>query len=498
MAYLDSQKVVALDKLSGKHDAYFYRYLWVSSDPKLRDDFISVLYYHCHLLSDQGAYGTFTMVKPDLIRIDMRDYGWDQSNKLGVWEQAQKIDPYFHAPIKFLEDSKDTVYWPGGVDPTDGKEYEKGAWPTQRKVGDKAFTAAPNLPKEAIDGLRETLYTESPILMAEWFFVQTARQVSIRNAETGFAYYDFTGIKDRDSYFKLLGVDEKAATRLFRELRAVVEKSGISQQNRQVVALGATSGKVWGTLDVFDESAKGVAKENLRRGEFAHDAEEWYGHNPLGLPLTALFDKNGKTQATAPDKIGPDDSALNTARDHRVHVNLCMRCHGVGKDHLMPIDDWARKTFKAGGRLKLQDPDKKVTQELQAQYLRDIQSEIDEDRRVYSRAVAAVTVNKKNPKGMTVAAITKLYAEAFHRYVDDGVSLEDAAREYGVKSAEWLKGLERYQITKGRTENAFTNFVSDPPTRMKRIHFENSYQLGATIAAGLSPAELPQKRKARP
>ncbi len=469
----------------------------MDSAAKDRENTLAVLYYHVHLLSDQGSYGKFAMVSPDVIRIDLRDYGWDRNNKLVVWEQAQKIDYVFTAKIEYLEDAVARVYWPGGTDPKDKKFYAKGSYRTRFKKDSKAFTYAPNIAAADAEGLRKILYTEVPILNAEWFFVQTARQLSISNEVTGFGYYDFLGIKDRQDFFDLVGLDEKKAVKLLAEHRAVVVDSGVSQQNRQTVTLGGTTGPVHGTLDTFVQRGRGIARLNLRRGEFKHNAEEWYGHNPLGLPITIANDDKGVLASTVPDKIGPAKSPLVVGKDTRIHPNLCMVCHGLAKnDHLMTIDDWTRKAFTQG-EAALLDKNKKVQLELQSQYLRDLKSEIEDDRRKYARAVALVTRSKKFPAGMTTAQITKLYMELWNREVESPFTVADVARKLGTTEVKFTTNLKRYQITKGRTENIFLDLLK-PKGTLPRLDFEESYQFMSTIAAGLSPAELPQKRKVKP
>jgi len=491
-SYEDALRLKAVDLASGKHEAKFYRYLWIPEDEKHREEFVTVLYYHVHLLSDQGSYGTFTMLAPNLIRIDVREYGWDK--RFDVWEKSANIDRFFHAKKVFLEDAYEVVRGPARFNPKLKKMMPGVLRRVRKQAGTKVADVAPTLPREEMDGLRKILETESPILNAEWFFVQTARQVSIRNTEDGFGYYDFLGIKDRNTFFKLVGVHEDEAVKRFRELREVVTRSGISKQNRQVLRLGAISGGVWGTLDTFDQSGKGVAKSTLKRGEFKHNAEEWYGPNPLELPITFLSDDKGVKQGTAPDKVGGDKSALNIGNDPRIHVNLCMRCHGVNKDHLQPIDGWARKRF-APGKAKLQDEDKATLLQLQSQYLRDLNESLDADRLKYSRAVAKVTRSKKHPLGMTVAEATKAYIGALNRYVEEEVTLAKAARELGVTPARFTQALRAYQAKKGRTENILADFLDDPPGSIPRLDWEDAYQFAATLCAGVAPAEILQRGK---
>lgn len=476
-------------------DVPYYRYFWISTKEKDRDDFLIAFKLHLNLLSTQGKIATPILIAPDVIRIDMRDYGWDK--KLEVWERFADLDVYLHTKSKALADLKIKHFWPGGQD---GKTFFKqGRYNLNVKAGQVFQIPAPTLPVNRMYDLRQLTYSEAPMLMAEWFFVQTARQISIRNKDEKVGYYEWLNLKKRDDFFKLTGTNEKTAETIFREWRAVVARSGISQQNRQVVALGATSGRVWGTLDTFTEQGKGIAKRNLRKGEFAHNAEEWYGYLPNGLFVTFLSDNKGVAQASAPDQIGPDDSPLRTGRDARIHANLsCIRCHGIDKDFLKPIDDWARKTFRSGGVLRFQDVDKKVVLELESQYLRDLNRLLFRDRAEYMDAIREVTASQKHPNGLTAPQITKMYGEVWNRYVEQGVTIEDACREMGTTTERFKAGLAKYALPierggQGGGDLVLLSFLDGQ--KLSRLEWEDSYQLACAIAFGLQLPSLIEKRK---
>lgn len=482
-----------LGRLSAE-EAPYIRYFWVSTAEVKRDQFLVAFKFHLNLLSDQGKVATPVMVAPDLIRIDIRDYGWDK--RVEVYERLAELDPIFHVQMKALEAMDVKIFWPGGYD--GDKFYARKRWNLKLKAGQKTAIDAPWLPINRMYDLRSTLFTQAPILMAEWFFVQTCRQISIRNKDEKVGYYNWLGLKDRDSFFKLTGADPKLASKLFREWRAVVDKSGISQQNRQVVAMGSIAGEVWGTLDTFTEQGRGIAKRNLRPGEFAHNAEEWYGSLPNGLFVTFLSDNNGKAQASAPDQIGPDDSALRIGRDARVHANLsCIRCHGPDQDWLKPVDDWARRTFRQGGVLRLQDPDKKVILELDSLYLRDLNRILNRTRSGYVLATHEVTASKLHPNGLSPSAVAKLYGEVWNRYVDTRVSLETAAREIGTTPSILQKSIERYSKTRGGGDLLLDAFIDKPTQRLSRLEWEEAYPLAACIVAGVAIPDLIEERKGK-
>ena len=481
-----------------EHDRRFYRYFW---DPS-RDENFSLAYgLHLNLLSDQPFLVLPVEVVPGLLRIDTRDYGHDK--RLDVFERFAGLDIFFHEKAKAVEESTVKTYWPGGKWDADDKTYESGMHPYKVPAGhilDVAATwtsapveVSPNKFEAAIDVLRRELITETPILNAQWHFAQTARATSIRNRDEKVGYYQWLGIKDRDSFFALTGVDRKVATALFAEHRAVVLRSGIGQQNRQVVRLGSTAGGVWGTLDPFDQSGRGVARRNLRDGEFVHNAERWYGPLPNGLFATLLSSAKGDVQASAPDQIGPDDSPLNTSRDFRVHANLsCIRCHGQS-DWLRPIDDWARTAFRAGGALRFQEAERKVFVELGSQYLRDLNGLLVRDRAGYAAATMQVT-SRPGRAGLTSARVAAAYARAWDDYVQRGLLPSDAARELGVSEQTWLSALRRYSAATGKADLVLSDHLDDPPRPIPRLDWESSYAFAQSILTQY-PVEQAKKVK---
>jgi len=474
-------------------DAHYFRYFRVTTTGKDYDDFLVAFSLHLNLLSTKGVIKHPTPVAPYLLRIDVRDYGWE--DKLGTWEQLAKFDFVYHQKAVVQQETIVRQYWPGGLDPQKGKHYDAAIYRIKKQAGDVIDVHAVWLGQEDVDGLRKTLYTEAPIVDAEWFFVQSARQTSLQNDDApGVGYNDWLGIKSRDDFLKLTGTDRDVAKRVFAEWRAVVDRSGISVQNRQIVAFGGASGKAWGTLDTFAQKGRGVAKRNLRDGEFAHDAEEWIGRLGNGLWVTGLFDKNGKAQASAPDKIGPDDSALNKGRDHRVHANLsCIRCHWTDKDGLKPVNDWARKTFRSSGVLRLADYDKKVLLELESQYLRDLDEVLDDERRLFARAIGRATASKLHPKGLTMAAAAKLYAETWDRYVLAPVTLESGSLELGVAASTLKSAIGKHAKIRGQTDLVLAGFLDGQS--LTRLEWEDSWPLAAALAAGIDPPELTLKEK---
>ena len=467
-------------------DRCHVRYFWVSAAVKDRADLLAAFKLHVNLISRESEMADVAVVQSWLWRIDLRDVEWGPL----VFEHAAAIDPFFHARVKLDQDTVISGFWPGGVDRADGQFYKRGKFTAEKKKGDVIDVAAPWLDAKAVALLREFTSSETPIVEASWFLTQSARQLSLRNKQTGLGYYDFLQVKDRAGYFKLIGLDEQASIQLKREIRAALDLSGVSQQNRQVVRLQSLTGGAWVTLDVKDQAGAGVAVRNLRRGELKHDAEEWYGFLSNNLPATFLADARGVRQDSAPDFVGPDDSPLRAGRDSRIHVNLaCLRCHAG--QVLQPVDDYVRKTFRLPpGTLKLGSVDRKTLLELRRQYLSDLGKWLRKDRADYVDAFRQATVTTDFPKGLEAGAAIKLYARAFHAYADRPVSLDDAARELGVSRAAWLSALKRFAAAKGEVDLALATYLDDPPGSLSRLTWEDAYPIAQLTLKGTVPIEV--------
>lgn len=498
VAYLDLRSIYLEDERRGPlgQDAPYMRYFWVNSEQVHRNSFLVIFCVHLNKLSILGKLRWPSFVCPDVVRIDIRDYGWDTNGVSLVHEKTADLDPVFHQVATVKEDIKLYRAWPV----PGSKKYEPGMYGTRFKKGDKVALPAVWVDNKTADKMRYMACSESPILNAEWWFAQTARQTNIFNVdEPGIGYYDYLALKNRDDFFKLTGTDVKTARRLFRTWSAVVIDSGISEQNRQVVRFGAVSDFVWGTLDTFTQKEKGVLQRNLRDGEYLHDAEEWFGRLPNGLDVTFLGNAKGQRQSTAPDKIGPDRSKLNLkneGNDFRVHTNLsCIRCHGAS-DLLKDVDDWARDTFKQGGPLSLTDPDKRVALELESEYLRDINKLLKKDRGDYADAIKEATTSKLNPKGLTCAEFAEQYSDAWDRYGKIRVTPDIAARELGVPKQKLIAGIRAHasKINRGQGDLVLSTWLVND-RGIKRTTWEDTYALAMSLSLGLSPPETVEERK---
>lgn len=499
--------------------APYQRYLKLTSRGKHYEDFLLVLKGHLHMLSREKAHFQPVLIDPWVVRIDIRWLGWHKSGVALTWEKLAKFDFMFHGDVEVKEDHTFDQAWPGGTD-SKGKHYDRKVWDVDKKKG-STFRRMDEMPwlhtvSEQCKDLRHWSYSEAPIVWAEWFFVQSARQFSLNNKLNGIGYYDFLGLKTRDDCLKLAGVNEQAVKDAQAEWRALVKRSKISRQGRFVGALGGASGKAHFTLDFFDQGGKNVPERNLEKGAIVHDAEEWFFVLPNGFPFTALVDnkgangaKAGDLVASAPDQIGPDSSALtakqNKQRDEgmdtRVHTNIsCIACHCGDKDLLKPISDWYKRSFKRGGSYDLYEYDEEKRQQLKNLYLSDLPEVIDETRAVYVRSIRRCTASATYPKGLATAQFGKLYVEAFQRYAYDPVMLEDAAWEIGASPARYKQVLMAL-MAQNRLDPAALDFLPGtdddgnvvPPDGLVRTTWETTWQYAAVVSMGVKPPDTLKK-----
>lgn len=366
--------------------------------PAERAEAMKALNYQANALSHSPERVPLKAIGVDLIRVTLDDYEWDAA----VWEKMI-VEPWFHALVE--------------VDQPYGYADARGKWVTTEVKREKSRAQAPWLDQRMAQELVAITQSQVPIVRADWWFIQTARQLNLSNKETGFGYYDWHGFKDRAAFEKITQKRLRSA-----EVRAIVDDSGVAAHNRQVVQFEGN----WLTLDTDDDTGTGNAIRNPRKGDYKHKAEEHFAFLPNELFAVFLCDDKGNRQAKAPDFIGSDTTS--TSNDRAIHVGLsCWRCHVEG---LRPIDDWARRNERA---LELQFADLKTSIEIRRQYLSDLKKAVERDRAVYAAAL-------KEVNGLSPEDNAKVYAAAWQRWADRPRDLDQAARELGT-SAEVLRAV---------------------------------------------------------
>jgi hypothetical protein len=417
-------------------------------------DFAKVLSFHVNSLSREVDLGQLVRIAPDLYRVDLRDFGWDAR----VYERLADSDPWFH--IRLKTETEETEPW-GHYE--NGDRAGRFVITEQRKTGRKVVrqitAAAPWLDASAIAELVRRTASTTPLLRADWFFVQTAIS---EGRDPG--YLDFLGIKNRADFEKLVGLDAELAKRLQRETRAILTRSGVALNNRQIVRFQTITGGYWVTLD----SEKSTDRDNAARlldGDYQHDAEEIYGVLPNGLFAVGAFAaKDGAVQETVPDKIASDGST--TSNDRRIHTaKSCFTCHVEG---IRPIDDYARRLYR--GSVKLQAVDYDQFRRLQRLYLSDLDSKVRRDQADYAEVLGRVN-------GLKPGENARAYLRAWDSYVEHDLSPDDVARELGVARAALVEALKKYATTTGQLDPVLASVLQQPPLPLRREHVDEAVPL---------------------
>lgn len=490
LARADAEALAGALAASGQnpHDVQGYRYFYFNSDAAELPSRRAAFQLAVNLLSRYSEPVKPHYLHPRLCRVDADEPGWDRA----VFEAAQHTDVFFYKREELDRPARFRFYWPGGADtrgPDRGKRFRKGVYEADFAAGQKAPLAGGWLPAAELSRLQELLHAQVPVLNAEWMLVQSARQISLRNKDDeGLGYYDFWRIQNRDDFFKIVAFNKTAAEHLKR-VKAAQEFSGVSPTPRQFVRDTSQSGCLWVALDVLQAAGDGVAIRQLKDGQLRHKIEEWYGCTPFGLPLTPLFNDEGKRQNNAPgDAAGfGDDSPLNEGRDRRIHPNLsCLGCHAG--QVLKPIDDYVRKTYL--DRAALGDPDKAEALKLKRQYFADLQGALGRDRDDYRRAFRAATVTADYPAGLDAQKAVEAYCRAFHAYASDPVTLAVAARELGVSESHFEAKL-LWLATEVKILDArlapLVRLGKKPSLPISRLTWEDSYELAQEVAQGIIP-----------
>lgn len=413
---------------------------------------------HANQLSRAADLNYFRRVTESLYAVVLEDFDW----KAETWEKLAEIEPYYHEQAAVIvERVKVRKVWPGGKD-SRGDFYPAGTpWDTFeiktviRAVHNKAAR------KWGADTLAVLVNSNAPLVDGAWLFAQTARQVSLRNKQTGAGYYDFLRIKDRKQFEDLIQVDKNKSIAFGREMRAVMAQSGVASEGRQIERYQGLGGGAWRTLDSDDSSDKSNPIRLLGRDEYQHKAEEHYGQLANGFFAFFLCDNKGARQDSAPDFIGPDDSPLRHGRDARIHVGLaCIRCH---VDGLRPVDDWVRRTAK--DPIGIQTPDYKKYLELKRAFFTNLDKQLERDRQTYVDALKEAT-------DWAPQEFAKAFAECWDYYALRQRGAAEIAEQMGIKQEALVQALKAEAKRSGKLDLVLSGLLQAPPVPLRVEHLE--------------------------
>ncbi len=430
-------------------------YLWLGDvPPKDVPTLIQLVRYQICAVSTTPDLVQAVLVPPLLLRVDRRDPGPAFDIAL---QRCADFDPVFHLQVEQAEytDEPRKVSI-GGDGYSKWVRNDAGEWvkpdtvskTTRVKTSSKKRSVMAQrhipdcpdcrgwLPDKEAEGLCYLTQSRSPILSAQWLWAHLSRQLSLNNRDEKIGYYDFMGVKSRDDFFQILHIRESDRIRIVRGVVSAGD-SGIAQNGRQIENDDGLFGRYWFTLDVNATDGDRNVTEQLKRGDLVHDAEEWYAPGANGLPKYLLSDAKGVIQSTAPDFIGSNGSPGYGGRDMRIHVGLsCMDCHA--KSVLLPIDEWARKTFV--GPRKLQSPDYQVNKAFQSELFSNLE-------RQRLNSVALFTQSMEEISGMKVDALCTANSAAWKNYAIVPLDAEAVGRMHGCDGKTLIAVMQAQAAT---------------------------------------------------
>lgn len=429
-----------------------------------------------------------------LIRIDTLDFGKLFARK---WEELGAVEPYFHAdleePQEEYEDAEvEYGYWvrPDGTARAGSKKFDDETWVKTRVVKERRkkqgavklkrglapWLAEDERGKAALEVLQaKTGGTDVPVVTAEWLLQQTA--IQFKRAPVG--YYDFTGVKNQQTFEAAVGFVRKELDPGFlKELREAVANSTVTTPDtlRRVVRLQAAGGGYWFTQDSNLRLAKVAAKANPIANlgdDYEFQGVEAYGVLPNGFWLTAALNNQGATVDVVPPEIASDSTAPHS--DRQVHPNLsCLRCHTDGG--LQDVSGWVRNVLNAPPNyLAVADP--KVARELRQQYVtRRLEPFLKRDRDQYAAALWEVT-------GLKPAEYAGGYGSLWNYAAEEPVTMARAARDLGTTPKLFRESLEKLGP---KADPMLAGFRQDRPQPIPVVTWLKSYQNAQDALRGVA------------
>jgi hypothetical protein len=304
---------------------------------------------------------------------------------------------------------------------------------------------------------------------ADWWLVETSQQVDRK----GTGYYDFLGTKTLRDFQNLVGLDEKLAEKLQKEMRAALARSGVAINNRGIVRFQTITGGYWATLDTINNKAKRNAVRNLDK-DLQFDAQEIYSVLPSGLFAFFLANANGDRQDSVPDNIAGDKT--NPGNDSRIHFHNCVRCHAPG---IQPIDDFVRRVYRAP--LSLAVADKDQFRRLQRLYFSDLERQVKKDQDEYAEVLFKLV-------GLKPAEMARTFGKLHADYEQADLFLPDVSRDTGYSEGQVKKVLLNVATLTPPLSGDFAGLIANKAEPVRRQMLEDNFTELMTNLRGYLPS----------
>lgn len=370
-----------------KYIRFFTRYTLPAKLKAITWDCLSfIVNSTAHFTADTFPYPVIPLNGTDLAYIDIRNYNWDQK----TLEIVSGQDPYFAEPLVIHE-------VPGYGRIVSGNLVFRADWVVFNWM---------DTTKQDDRGEKDLIY----------YILQYGKGKEPKNADE---FRDFWKVN----------IKEIREERL--EIGTIVNKgdSGVSRHTRQLRRARTIYGYYHETRDVKshdNDPVTGFTRDYLE-DLFANqaDAMEYILSNKRSLQVYFLTAGNndkfkriesGDT-AVVVDRSDKDDVRVRTAKS-------CITCHAVG---INPSTNEVRRLLLSGAELKTYSHELK--QELKAFYLKNQNTLVEDDNRLYERAM-------KECNGLDPIENAKNFVELYNWYNKD-VTPEQAALEWGLTLSEF-------------------------------------------------------------
>lgn len=350
----------------------------------------------CNSMSWQNQIAVPKIVDKNgvVLRIDLRDFGWDKNNQ---WATLLRAYPY-------------------------GLQHNKSRDPAIQQMANE---------------VTELSGSGMPCVRLDWFIDSATRPTS---------YKALLELPNKiDELEKKLNVDVQSDFLRDRLARAGFAESGVSRNNRLVDRHPAAFGAYWKSYDFAKSEDRGdlfkfplgpeFDKNDFNRQAFKHDGGEMIFNLPNGLQGYYLSKANGEELLEGPIEIVRD--LQETGGTAKVLNGIsCMACHTYG---MKRFNDTIREGLGVSGDALLKVDRLFPTKERMDKLL-------DQDEERFLRAAAAATatfLNPADPESITPAKL-KNYKEPvglIARMYQKDLSLEEAAFELGFQNPAELKTL---------------------------------------------------------
>jgi hypothetical protein len=293
--------------------------------------------------------------------------------------------------------------------------------------------------------------------------------------------------KNADEFRKFWQVDEKTIRATQSETGTVIDAgdSGVSQHTRQLRTANTVFGRYWETRDVktHDIDLERILSRDYIEDVFAKQADAGEYIATTRNKLKAYLLSAGNNDKFKRVENGDVGIVVDRQDPHDPRVRTwasCARCHGSG---IIPYTNAIADLYRLGGDLRAKD--KELAQLLKYFYLSEDGSEVEDDNRVYERAV-------KKCNGLSPAENMKAFVNVSEWY-NEKVSTAQASVEcgYGEDVEAFKKSIRK--TTSGRV--TFLYHDKSMPREVWDTPNAGGYSQCVLLNKGLQQAKKEEPKK---